>query len=124
MANDTTCAVHFAGPAVHQDHGRRTSVGADEDCPYTSPENARCRHGRQQEDVGRTSMETTATALQQRSESFTVQPLSPALGAEIVGVDLRDPIDAGLKQKLLDAWHEHLVILLRNQALDEDAQVR
>ena len=29
-----------------------------------------------------------------------------------------------LKQKLLDTWHEHLVILLRNQTLDEDAQVR
>ena len=29
-----------------------------------------------------------------------------------------------LKQKLLDAWHQHLVILLRNQTLDEDAQVR
>ncbi len=25
---------------------------------------------------------------------------------------------------MLDAWHAHLVILLRNQTLDEDAQVR
>ena len=47
-----------------------------------------------------------------------------ALGAEIVGVDLREPIDEALKQKLLDAWHHNLVILLRNQTLDEDAQVR
>jgi len=53
-----------------------------------------------------------------------VQPLSPALGAEILGVDLRDPIDAALKQGLVDAWHQHLVLLLRNQTLDEDAQVR
>jgi taurine dioxygenase len=69
-------------------------------------------------------METIATALQQKAESFTVRPVSPALGAEIAGVDLRDPIDATLKQKLLDAWHQHLVILLRHQTLDEDAQVR
>ena len=69
-------------------------------------------------------MATTATALHEKPASFTVRQLSPALGAEIVGVDLRDPIDDALKQKFLDAWHQHLVILLRNQTLDEDAQVR
>jgi taurine dioxygenase len=68
-------------------------------------------------------METTA-ALQRKSSTFTVRPLSPALGAEISGVDLRDPIDAALKQKFLDTWHRYLVILLRCQTLDEDAQVR
>jgi taurine dioxygenase len=55
---------------------------------------------------------------------FTVRPLSPALGAEILGVDLRNPIDDALKQKFLDTWHQYLVILLRNQTLDEDTQVR
>src|SRR5215204_5900480 len=69
-------------------------------------------------------MEATATTLNRKHASFTVRQISPALGAEILGVDLRDPIDEGLKQKLLDAWHQHLVILLRNQTLDEDAQVR
>ena len=69
---------------------------------------------------------TTATARHNKSAatSFTVRPLSPALGAEILGVDLRDPIDDALKQKFLDAWHQHLVILVRNQTLDEEAQVR
>src|SRR5215510_11816268 len=55
---------------------------------------------------------------------FTVRPLSPALGAEILGVDLRDPIDDALKQRFLDTWHQYLVILLRNQILDEDTEVR
>jgi len=64
------------------------------------------------------------TATQARSATFALRPLSPALGAEISGIDLRDPIDAALKGKLLDAWHEHLIILLRDQVLDEDAQVR
>ena len=64
------------------------------------------------------------TATQARSATFALRPLSPALGAEISGIDLRDPIDAALKGKLLDVWHEHLVILLRDQVLDEDAQVR
>jgi taurine dioxygenase len=65
-----------------------------------------------------------ATATQARPATFALRPLSPALGAEISGIDLRDPIDAALKGKLLDVWHEHLVILLHDQVLDEDAQVR
>jgi len=70
-------------------------------------------------------MEMTTTAPQTTAaKPFTVRPLSPALGAEIQGVDLRDPIDEALKQKFLDTWHQYLVILLRDQTLDEDAQVR
>lgn len=69
-------------------------------------------------------MEATATTLEKKPFAFTVRPLSPALGAEITGVDLRELIDAALKQKILDTWHEYQVILLRNQVLDEDAQVR
>jgi taurine dioxygenase len=69
-------------------------------------------------------METSVTTPHKKSATFTVRQLSPALGAEIVGVDLRDPINYVLRQKFLDAWHQHLVILLRNQTLDEDAQVR
>ena len=69
-------------------------------------------------------MATTAGNLHEKPAAFTVRQLSPALGAEILGVDLRDPIDDALKQKFLDVWHQHLVILLRNQTLDEDTQVR
>mgnify|MGYP001251450853 CR=1 FL=1 len=53
-----------------------------------------------------------------------MRPLSPALGAEIVGVDLRDAIGDALAKAMLDAWHQHLVILLRGQQLTEDDQVR
>jgi taurine dioxygenase len=69
-------------------------------------------------------MEGTASILHRKPAAFAVRQLSPALGAEILGVDLRDPIDDALKQKFLDAWHRHLVILVRNQTLDEDAEVR
>ena len=65
-----------------------------------------------------------AAMLQKKPSVFTVRPLSSALGAEILGIDLRDPIDEALKQEFLDIWHRHLVILLRNQVLDEEAQVR
>ena len=65
-----------------------------------------------------------ASALPGKNTTFKVRQLSPALGAEILGTDLRDPIDEALRQKFLDVWHQHLVILLRNQTLDEDTQVR
>ncbi|HET7672022.1 MAG TPA: TauD/TfdA family dioxygenase [Burkholderiales bacterium] len=50
-------------------------------------------------------------------------PLSPALGAEIRGVDLSQPLADADFEAILDAWHRHLVILLRGQALGEEEQV-
>jgi taurine dioxygenase len=65
-----------------------------------------------------------AATLKPKSSTLTVRPLSPALGAEISGIDLRAPLDDALKQQFLDIWHQHLVILIRDQTLDEDQQVR
>ena len=60
-------------------------------------------------------MTTIATALD-------VRPLSQALGAEIRGIDLReDPGDQVFAQ-ILQAWYDNLVVLLRDQDLDEDQQ--
>jgi taurine dioxygenase len=53
-----------------------------------------------------------------------VIPLSPALGAEILGVDASRPLSDAVFSAILKAWHDHLVIVLRDQKLDEDAQVR
>jgi taurine dioxygenase len=53
-----------------------------------------------------------------------VVPLSEALGAEIRGVDASRSISREIFGKILDAWHQHLVIVLRGQSLDEDSQVR
>ncbi len=50
--------------------------------------------------------------------------LSSALGAEIRGVNASRPIDDATFARIRDAWHRHLVILLREQDLDEEAQVR
>jgi taurine dioxygenase len=50
--------------------------------------------------------------------------LSPALGAEIRGVDAAKAIPDEVFRKIEKAWHEHLVILLRGQSLTEDEQVR
>jgi taurine dioxygenase len=56
--------------------------------------------------------------------SLTVKPLSPALGAEIVGIDLSKPLDGATVAAIRAAWTEHLVLLFRNQTLSEDDQVR
>jgi taurine dioxygenase len=53
-----------------------------------------------------------------------IRPLSPALGAEIFGVDLREELSAETVAKIIDAWHEHLVLLFKNQDLSEDDQIR
>jgi taurine dioxygenase len=56
--------------------------------------------------------------------SLVVKPLSPALGAEIAGVELREELSAQSIADILDAWHRHLVIVFRNQSLTEDEQIR
>ncbi len=56
--------------------------------------------------------------------TLTVTPLSPALGAEISGVDLREDLPADTVARIVDAWHRHLVVLFRGQSLTEDDQIR
>jgi taurine dioxygenase len=51
-------------------------------------------------------------------------PLSSALGVEIRGVDASRPISSEDFARIENAWHANLVILLRGQDLDEEAQVR
>jgi taurine dioxygenase len=56
--------------------------------------------------------------------TVTVVPLSPALGAEIKGVDLRQPQDAATIKTVNDAFDKHIVVVFRGQELSEDDQVR
>ncbi len=40
------------------------------------------------------------------------------MAAEVRGVDLAQPIDTATAQTLLDAWHEFVLLLFRNQEMD------
>jgi len=51
--------------------------------------------------------------------SLQVIPLGGPLGAEIRGIDLAAPISPDLKAALCQAWYDHLVLLFRDQSLDE-----
>jgi len=53
-----------------------------------------------------------------------VIPLSNAIGAEIRGIDLSEPLDATIVSKISEAWHRHLVLLFRDQELDLKAHTR
>ena len=55
--------------------------------------------------------------------SITVTPMSAACGAEISGIDLRDPIDAATVKEIEDAFHEHVVVVFRGQDITEDEQM-
>ena len=56
--------------------------------------------------------------------AIEIVSLSPALGAEIRGVDASRPVSDEVFEGIQKAWHQHLVILLRAQSLTEDEQVR
>jgi taurine dioxygenase len=70
------------------------------------------------------SAHLSADAARAKAPPLATRPLSPALGLEILGVDLREPISAALTEQLRDAWHQGQIILLRDQTLSEDDQVR
>jgi taurine dioxygenase len=52
-----------------------------------------------------------------------VRPLTPAIGAEIHGIDLRDPLDDDTIAMIRAAWLRHLVVFFPDQRLDEHQQV-
>ncbi|TVY07806.1 TauD/TfdA dioxygenase family protein [Paenibacillus cremeus] len=53
---------------------------------------------------------------------FTVKPLGPLIGAEIEGVDLREPVSPELHQELNRALLEWKVIFFRNQQITSEQQ--
>jgi len=60
-------------------------------------------------------MDTTANT------EITVIPSGAALAADIAGVNLSQPIDAGLYAQIRKAWNDHLVLRFRGQQLDDPA---
>ncbi len=71
-----------------------------------------------------TAAQTSATERERPIEAFPTRPLSPALGAEIMNVDLSEPLSDELFAKILDCWHDNIVVLFRDQHLSEADQVR
>lgn len=54
---------------------------------------------------------------------ITVVPQSSAIGAEIVGVDISNPLPSDVIVAIKQAWHTHLVLLFRGQSLTPDQHI-
>lgn len=48
-------------------------------------------------------------------QHIQVAPLTPTIGAEVSGLDLRQPLTPAQFDELVDAWMRHLVLFFRNQ---------
>jgi taurine dioxygenase len=59
-----------------------------------------------------------------RNTILDTRPLGFALGAEILGIDMRDPIEPAVVEAVRQAWHEHHVIVLRDQSAEPDDILR
>jgi alpha-ketoglutarate-dependent taurine dioxygenase len=56
--------------------------------------------------------------------NLNVNPLTPAIGAEIDGIDFRQPLDDSTAELLRDLLAQYSVLRFRGQELDTDDQVR
>ena len=52
-----------------------------------------------------------------------LKKLAPALGAEVSGIDLAQPLDDARWRGIEQAWHEHSVLVFRSQTLGDLQQV-
>ena len=58
------------------------------------------------------------------SKNFDTRPLSPALGAEIIGLDVSRDIDADTAKELADVWADNIVLLFRKPDMSQEEQLR
>ena len=68
--------------------------------------------------------DTAAAAPRAAVLPLRIQPLAPGIGAEIIDLDLRQPLEGALLAAFLEIWHSHNIVLLRGQTLNEEEQVR
>ena len=55
-----------------------------------------------------------------RNTKIEDRPLGYALGGEILGVDMRDLVDDATVEAMHRVWHEHHVMVLRDQDAGPD----
>lgn len=56
--------------------------------------------------------------------SLTTRPLSPALGVEILGLDVSEPLDGKVRDEILSEFYEHIALLFRGQDMTVEQQNR
>ena len=64
------------------------------------------------------------TMVAEKVGAISVHKMHPHIGAEVRGVDLSQPLDGETLRQIKDAWHQHAVLVFRDQKLSEDDQRR
>jgi len=54
---------------------------------------------------------------------FTVSKLTPEIGAEIRGLDLREPLDDETLAQVRQVWLDHVIVLFPEQEIDDGQQI-
>jgi taurine dioxygenase len=73
-------------------------------------------------------MHTFVSQVAQRStgclgSEVHIEPLGAGIGADVLGVDLSEPLAPGVFEAIHAAWMSHLVLRFRGQQLDKDALI-
>lgn len=55
---------------------------------------------------------------------LTIRPVTAAIGAEVGGVDLRQPLDESHLTQITNALHDHLVLFFRDQDISLEDHIR
>lgn len=63
------------------------------------------------------------TTISAHATDLRFKPVSPAIGVEVSGIDLAEPLDDAAFERIRQAWYEGLILLFRGQRLDEAQQV-
>ncbi len=58
------------------------------------------------------------------AQTLRITPTTAVIGADVDGVDLRQPLDPGTVARLREALLEHKVLFFRNQDIDDVQQIR
>lgn len=56
--------------------------------------------------------------------TIEIRPITAVIGAEVSGLNLAEPLDGHTIDRITRAWHEHLVLLFRDQELTDAALER
>ncbi len=73
---------------------------------------------------GNCAMDIAETTIEALSESrLTVTPSTPAIGAEVSGVDLREPLTPDLRDEFRRLLLRHRVLFLRGQQIDTEDHI-
>ena len=56
--------------------------------------------------------------------TISLRALTPMIGAEITGIDLREPLADETVQQVMSAWSAYGVLVFRDQLLTDEQHVR